>query len=77
MISVDQIRAAIKKAGVQSNVDLLPLNQTFIEIGLDSLDIFNIFLEIEKQFNVTLPDEEIDHLQTIEAIQIYLRHIEG
>ena len=77
MISVDQIRAAIKKAGVQSNVDLLPLNQTFIEIGLDSLDIFNIFLEIEKQFNVTISDEEIDHLQTIEAIQIYLRHIEG
>lgn len=75
MCSTEEIRTAIKKAGIKIDVDNVDIDQTFEDIGLDSLDVFSIILEIEKQFNIKIPDEHIDQLQSIEKIKSYLNRL--
>lgn len=71
-INIEGIREAIKNADVQLDADSVPSNASLRDAGMDSLDMFNVFLEIEKSFGIQIPDDEIDKLQTIEAIQNYL-----
>ena len=40
--------------------------------GIDSLDIFNLFLLIEETFGVTIPDDDMDKLDTLDAIVAYV-----
>jgi acyl carrier protein len=75
MIGIEQIRALIKKAGIKIDAEACPVNETFRDLGLDSLDVFNILLEIENHFNLKIPDDHIEHLQSIEAIQLYLNKL--
>lgn len=37
---------------------------TLDSLGADDLDIVEVFLEIEKEFNITIPDEEATFLVT-------------
>jgi len=40
--------------------------------GIDSLDMFNLFLLIEETFGVTIPDDDMDQLDTLDAIVAYV-----
>lgn len=46
----------------------MPLKQ----LGVDSLDKFNLFLLVEEKFSVTVPDEDFAALDTIQAITDYI-----
>lgn len=35
------------------------------DLGVDSLDLIELQMEIEKQFNVTITDEEVETLTTV------------
>ena len=75
MINIENIREAIKNAELQMDAYSISTDASFRDVGMDSLDIFNVFLEIEKSFGIQIPDDKIDKLQTIEAIQNYLNSI--
>ncbi len=42
------------------------------EAGVDSLDMANILLGIEEKYEVKIPDEDMDQLDSIDAIVKYL-----
>lgn len=42
------------------------------DLGVDSLEIANIFLVIVEKYSIEIPDEEIDRLPTVEQIVAYL-----
>ena len=68
-----QIEEIMQNAGLA--VDLqspIPTNEEFSELGLDSLDVFNIFIELESQAGIQVPDSDIEKLQTIDNIHAYL-----
>ena len=44
----------------------------FEDLDIDSLDVAGIFLGIQESFGVSVPDDEIDDLDTIEKIVTYL-----
>lgn len=46
--------------------------KTLKELGVDSLELMNIFLVIAEKYAVDIPDEEIDQLDTIDKIVDYL-----
>lgn len=51
-----------------------------LEAGLDSMGIMRLTMFIESDFNVTLPDEEIepDNVQTLNALEQWIkRHQQG
>lgn len=42
------------------------------QMGVQSLDKFNLFLLVEEKFGVQVPDEEFDNLDTITTIATYV-----
>lgn len=56
------------------NVDTkeITMETTFMEdLGADSLDIFQIIMGIEEEFDIEIPPEEAEHITTVEeAVQL-------
>lgn len=71
-VTIANVKDAFKKAKLNLDIDALAADVTFRDQGVDSLDVSNLFLHVEEDFNVTIPDEEIDVLNTIEKIASYI-----
>lgn len=42
------------------------------DIGADSLDIVEVVMQIEEEFNIEIPDDEVEKLVTIQEIIDYV-----
>jgi acyl carrier protein len=42
------------------------------DLGADSLDIVDIIMDVEEQFDITVPEEDIPGLKTVEDIVKYI-----
>ena len=48
-------------------------DQKFYEdLGVDSLDFFEVIVSIEKSLRVTIPDDEVTRLRTVGALAAYV-----
>lgn len=45
---------------------------TLKDLGVDSLEVMNVFLVISEKYAVDIPDEKIDELDTINKIVAFL-----
>ena len=43
----------------------IAVDTNFTQIGLDSLDIAELMMEVEEEFDIVIPDVESDSMQTI------------
>lgn len=43
------------------------------DLGADSLDLFEMVMEIEDQFDLEIPTEELENMNTVEDIVKYLK----
>lgn len=66
-----------KELGVER--EKLTPEASFIEdLGADSLDIVELVMEFEKEFNIDIPDEDAEKLKTVGDAMAYLnRKIEA
>ncbi|MEY5046153.1 MAG: hypothetical protein RL713_1378 [Bacteroidota bacterium] len=51
------------KKGV--NKELISIDSSFEELGLDSLDSIELIADMEEEFNVTIPNTELQDIKTI------------
>lgn len=51
------------KKGV--NKELITIDSTFEELGLDSLDSIELIADMEDEFNVSIPNTELQEIKTI------------
>lgn len=72
MVTIEQILDILKKSGADVNVQDISPQQTFESIGLDSLDMFNFFTEIDEKLGIDVPDEDFEKLDTLEKLKDYL-----
>ena len=76
MLSKEKIVGAILEAGIGIDFDSEMLtDQKFEDMGMDSLDVFNIFIALEAITGHMVPDSEIESLQTVDDIQKYFESI--
>jgi acyl carrier protein len=54
----------VNKLGVDESEVVRDANFTN-DLGADSLDTVELIMEFEKEFNVTIPDEKAEHIQTV------------
>lgn len=48
------------------------------DLGADSLDTVELIMEFEKEFNISIPDEEAENIQTVgQAISYLETNLEG
>jgi acyl carrier protein len=71
-VSPAQVRALL--VNLDSVIDMQKLtDQTrFLDAGADSLDFFNIIAAIQDAGQITIPDNELEQVGTIEKLVQYL-----
>ncbi|MBA7529856.1 Acyl carrier protein [subsurface metagenome] len=72
MESMDRIKKIIVK---QSGIDESKIteNSSFLDdLGLDSLDIIELIMEFEEEFNIEIPDKEAEKMKTVGDVIKYL-----
>lgn len=42
------------------------------DLGIDSLDIFEVVMELEDEFNIEIPNEDLESIKTVEDLVIYV-----
>ena len=50
-------------------------NTTFSDINADSLDVVDIIMALESEFNLQIPDEEVDNFNTIGDLASFITKI--
>lgn len=58
-----------KSAGLTIDLTAIRPDQTFQEIGLDSMSLINLMYAIEDEFNVTLSTDEMMEVNTVGDMQ--------
>ena len=50
------------------------LNDTDLQddLGADSLDVVDLLMSIEDEFDIEIPDEEIEHIRTVGELVNYI-----
>lgn len=44
------------------------------ELGADSLDVVELLMELEEEFGLQIPDEEIENLKTVGDVVEYIQN---
>lgn len=68
----NQVREiVVKQLGVSAE-EVVPEASFVDDLGADSLDIVELLMAMEEEFEVEIPDEEAEKIQTIAAAVRYL-----
>jgi len=70
--TVENIKEIIEKAEVLGDTKELINDLALSEQGIDSLDIVNVYLLIEEKFDISIPDEDLEQVKTIDDIVKYV-----
>ena len=60
-----------KTLGINQN-DIKDTHDLINDLGADSLNIVEIVMEIEEEYNIEIPDEEAEQLTTVQSIIEYI-----
>jgi len=71
-VTAEEIRAIVKEIGSRADISKLKNDVPLEEQGIDSLDMVNILLNIEENYKIKVPDEDISKVGTINNIVMYI-----
>jgi acyl carrier protein len=57
--------------GVEAE-ELVPQAHILDDLGADSLDVVELVMALEESFDIVVPDEDVERLQTLADVQQYL-----
>ena len=64
----------VDKLGVDEN-EVVPEASFTNDLGADSLDTVELIMEFEKEFNIAIPDDQAENIQTVgQAIDYIEEH---
>ena len=72
MATFDKVRDIVVEQ-LGSEADEVTLETTFIDdLGADSLDIVELIMAFEEEFNVEIPDEAAEKIKTVQDVVNYI-----
>lgn len=71
MLTENDVIDIINKLAIDYDKNIISGDATFKSLGIDSLDIFNVLVELETVTGQKIPDSDVDKLITINAIVKY------
>jgi len=68
----DKVKKIVKEQlGVEE--DEIQMSSTFVDdLGADSLDIVELIMAFEEEFNIEIPDEKAEKIKTVEDVVKYI-----
>ena len=72
MSTFEQVKKiVVEQLGVEP--DEVQMTSTFVDdLGADSLDIVELIMAFEEEFNIEIPDEKAEKIKTVEDVVKYL-----
>ncbi|MBR4642373.1 MAG: acyl carrier protein [Selenomonadaceae bacterium] len=72
MSTFDRVKKIVKEQlGVEE--DEIQMSSTFVDdLGADSLDIVELIMAFEEEFNIEIPDEQAEKIKTVEDVVKYI-----
>ena len=68
MATIDKVKEIIAKQ-LNKNIEDIDENLEIVkDLGADSLDIVEIIMSIEEEFNISVPDEKAINVKTVKDI---------
>ena len=59
---------------LQVDADSITMDTTFVDdLGADSLDIFQIIMAIEEEFDIEIPDGDAEKVTTVKEVVEYIK----
>ena len=72
MATFDKVRDIVVEQ-LGSEADEVTLESTFVDdLGADSLDIVELIMAFEEEFNVEIPDEAAEKIKTVQDVVNYI-----
>ncbi|EAK0848422.1 acyl carrier protein [Campylobacter lari] len=71
-INTQDILEILKDVGVLVDVNTLEFDKPLKDQGVDSLDMANLFLNLQEKYNIEISIEDVDNLNSIENITQYI-----
>ncbi len=77
MSTFEQVKKIVKEQlGVEE--DEIRMESTFVDdLGADSLDIVELIMAFEEEFNIEIPDEKAEKIKTVEDVVKYIEDAKG
>ncbi|MBT0742056.1 acyl carrier protein [Campylobacter lari] len=72
-INSQEILQILKEIGVLVDVNTLEIDKPLKDQGIDSLDMANLFLNLQERYNIEIPMEDVEKLNSIENIEQYIK----
>ena len=57
------------------NSDNISPETTLYELGLDSIDLVDLVMEVEEAFSISIPDEEFENIKSVSDIVSLIENI--
>jgi acyl carrier protein len=73
-IDANQMIEFMIELGIHIDKSTITPDQEFSDAGLDSLDRANLFLGIEEKYGITVAEEDVDSLDSINAVLKYINN---
>jgi len=69
---LERVKSVIaKELGIE--VAELKVNASFTDdLGIDSLEIFEIVMSLEEEFDIEIPNEDIENIKNVQEITSYI-----
>jgi acyl carrier protein len=68
----NDVRTIIAEVSILGNLSNIRDSISILDQGIDSLEAINIYLLLEEKFNVRIPDEVLDSVESIDSIVEYI-----
>ena len=76
MSTFDQVKKiVVEQLGVEA--DEVQMSSTFVDdLGADSLDIVELIMAFEEEFNIEIPDDKAEKIKTVEDVVKYIEEVQ-
>lgn len=68
MNTLEILRKIINKNRIEENINITLETSIADDLHLDSLDMYEIILEIEDEFSISIPEEKLDDLDKVQDV---------
>ncbi|MBO6792758.1 MAG: hypothetical protein JJ895_02515 [Balneolaceae bacterium] len=72
MLTADKVKEMLASINGQVNASDLKNDSNLTDQGIESLDTFDFFLQVEEDFGVTVSDDKMEDLNTVNKIVEYV-----
>lgn len=71
------IEERVKKVisdNLEIDISHISIDSSFRDLGADSLDAVQLIMGLEEEFNINIPDEDMDDVDTVQKAVDYIRN---